>query len=374
MPQLIVFVDALPFDDLARMPRLAAWPWQARLRPGFGYSINLHPELFAGLDPDAVGFFGEWALDRERAPGRRYRRLLPLLDRVCRPYVLNRGLQTLLTRRYRPDRIMPNLPLGWLGDFAIHGEKVADPAFGHPTLFTRHPGLVTVAIEGLAKGRRDRLLVERAAALVAGGARQVYLPLPDLDGIGHADRRSGPRWGAHLGALDAWVDDLAGAFLARHPGGDVFVVSDHGMADVRAGVAFGIEAEIGPPGWDRYHYFTDSTLLRVWVHDPELGPAIADHIQRSEVAALVTHAERVAYGLTNPRFGDFIAVLDEGLCFRPSTFARNIPAAMHGYHPDAASQHAVLLHRGARPPAEAVARTIDVFGILDAALAGDRGV
>lgn len=371
MPALIIFVDALPFDDLGRMPRLAAWPWQARLRPGFGYSINLHAELFAGLTPDAVGFFGEWALDPDRAPGRRFRRLWPILGRVLRPYYLNRGVQSLVTRRYRPGRIMPNLPLGWLGDFAIHGEKVGEPGFGQPTLFSRHADLVTVAADGLSKGRRDGALVMRAAEAIAGGARQVYLPLPDLDGIGHADRRSGPRWAEHLAALDEWVALLGDAFLARHADGDVFVLSDHGMADVRAGVALGIEAAVGPSGWGRYHYFTDSTLLRVWVHDPELGEPIADFIDASEVASLVTHDERVAYGLTNPAFGDFIAVLHEGLCFKPSTFARNIPAAMHGYHPDVASQHAVLLHRGAHPPSGTATRTIDVFGVLDAALARD---
>ena len=45
MPTLILFIDALPFDDLAHLPRLAAWPATARLKPGFGYSINLHGEL-----------------------------------------------------------------------------------------------------------------------------------------------------------------------------------------------------------------------------------------------------------------------------------------------------------------------------------------
>lgn len=368
MATLIIFVDALPFDDLAQMPRLAAWPWQARLKPGFGYSINLHAELFAGLTPDAVGFFGEWTVDHKHAPGRHYRRLLPLLDRLCRPYVLNRGLQTVLTKRYRPDRIMPNLPLARLGDFAIHGEKVGSAAFPKPSMFSRHPALLSIDARGLKKGMRDAELVARATSAVDAGATPIYLPLPDLDGIGHADRRSGPRWAAHLAQVDGWVSGLSDRFLSRHPVGDVFVVSDHGMADVRGGVTFDIEKDIGPQGPGRYLYFTDSTLLRVWVYDPDLGPPIAEYIQASAVAHLITHDERIAWGLTSPAFGDFIAVLDEGLCFRPSTFARNIPAAMHGYHPDVASQHAVLLHRGAHPPDRPVARTLEVFEVLDKAL------
>lgn len=369
MPTLLIFVDALPHDHLPRLPRLAAWPWQRRLVPGFGYSINLHAELFAGLTPDDVGFFGEWALDREQAPGRRYRRALPLLDAALRPYLLNRGVQTLLTKRYRPDRIMPNLPLARLGDFAIHGEKVTEPGFGRPTLFTRHPELLRVTAEGLAKGRRDAALVDRATALLRAGAGQVYLPLPDLDGIGHVHRTDSAEWNAHLAWLDGALDRLADSFLDRHPTGDVLVVSDHGMADVRGGIRFGIEAALGPARPDRYLYFTDSTLVRAWSEDPLQRRRVADFVAGVPRLRVVGDAERRAYGLTNPAFGDIIGVLDEGWCFEPSTFARHIPRAMHGYHPDVASQHAVLLHRGSHPPTPAARRTLDACAVFEEALA-----
>ncbi len=369
MPTLLIFVDALPFDDVAKMPRLAAWPWTARLVPGFGYSINLHAELFAGLTPDQVGFFGEWAVDPEQAPGRDYRRLLPLLDKTLRPYVLNRGLQALLTRRYRPGRIMPNLPLARLGDFAIHGEKVSDPAFPHPTLFTRFRGLVHIDPTGMPKGERDARLVARAQAVVASGAPQVFLPLPDLDGIGHVDRRTGPRWRDHLAQLDTWLEALADAFLTRHPAGDVWVVSDHGMADVVGGVSLPIEATLGPQGRDRYLCFTDSTLVRLWIADPGLHRAAGDFLAGAPHVLVVAEAERRQYGLTDPAFGDMIGVLDEGWCFEPSTFARHIPRAMHGYHPAVSSQHAVLAYRGAHPPTGPVARTLDAYAVFAESLA-----
>lgn len=370
-PTLILFIDALPFDDLAQLPRLAAWPALARLRPGFGYSINLHGELFAGKTPDQLGYFGEWALDGSQAPGRRYKAVLPLLDRLLRPYVLNRGLQTLLTRRYRPGRIMPNLPLGWLADFSLIGEKIDSPRFPAPTLFSRHPGLIRIGSEGLSKGQRDEAVAGRALEAIAGGAEQLYVPLIDLDGIGHTFRRSGREWAAHLQRLDGWVDALASAFLRRNPGGRVFALSDHGMADVHGAVTLELEKVAGPPGAGRYHYFSDSTLLRVWVHDEALGPAIAGYLQDAQVGKLIEHDERVAWGICDPRFGDFIAVLDEGMCFKPSTFARNIPAAMHGYHPEVSSQHAVLAGLGAGLDTAAfggVDRTLQVFPILDRAL------
>jgi hypothetical protein len=369
MATLIVFVDALPFAHLPRLPRLGRWPWRAGLRPGFGYSINLHAELFAGLTPDEVGFFGEWALDRSGAPARRYRRALPALQALCRPYVLNRGLQTVLTHRYRPGRIMPNLPLARLADFTIRGEKITDAAFPRPTMFSRHPELIRVAAEGLPKGHRDAALLDRAEALVRAGAEQVYLPLPDLDGIGHRCRTDSAEWNSHLRHLDQRVDVLANHFLARFPDGDVFVVSDHGMADVRGGVRFGIEAALGPARADRYLYFTDSTLVRAWASGPLHARRVADFVAGVPHLRVVTDDERREYGLTDPSFGGVIGVLDEGWCFEPSTFARHIPRAMHGYHPDVPSQQAVLLHRGAHPPAGPVQRTVDAHAVFEAALA-----
>ncbi len=367
MATLIVFVDALPFDDLGAMPRLASWPYRSRLRPGFGYSINLHAELFAGAPPDAVGFFGEWAFDPAHAPGHRYRRLLPLLDRIFAPYALNRGLQALLTARYRPERIMPNLPLGRLGDFAIHGAKLTDPEFPRPTLFTRHPRLQQVSAGPRRKGERDAAVVTEARRHIDAGANDLYVPLPDLDGTGHRHGTASHAWRSHLAWVDAAVDSLATRFLGRHPAGDAFVISDHGMADVTGGVTFDPTPTLGRQGRHRYLFFSDSTLLRVWVRDPRLEAPVAEEVAAVPGLTVITDAERQAYGLTNPDFGRIIAILDEGRCFEPSTFARHMPVAMHGYHPEVASQHAVLLHRGAHPPAPAD-RTIEVFSILDASL------
>ncbi len=369
MAVLILFVDALPFCELPQMPHLRAWPWQKEVRPGFGYSINLHAELFAGLTPDEVGFFGEWTFDPRQAPGRRYARLLPILDRLCRPYGLNRGLQTLLTRGYRPGVRMPNLPLARLADFAHVGHKVTAAAFPHPTIFRRHPDLQVLDSTGLPKGARDEVLAQRASQAIEVGVAKLFVPLPDLDGIGHRYGTRSQEWRRQLARLDGWIHDLSERFLTRHPHGEVFVLSDHGMADVGGGIPFAPERMLGPPHRQRYLYFTDSTLVRLWISDRRLAGDLTEMLRRIEPLHQLTAAERAEYGLRNLAFGDLIGVLEEGLCFEPSTFARHIPRAMHGYHPDAVSQHAVLLHCGRQPPTIAAQRTTDVFAILDKALA-----
>jgi hypothetical protein len=85
---------------------------------------------------------------------------------------------------------------------------------------------------------------------------------------------------------------------------------------------------------------------------------------------LVTAKERQTYGLTSPGFGDFIFVLDEGLAFAPSTFARHKPAGMHGYHPLAPGQQAVCIHFGPPWRGDLPQRMTDVYHMLRSALGG----
>jgi hypothetical protein len=363
---LILFIDSLPAERVPEMRHLSEWDaWP--LTPGFGYSINLHPELFAGLTPDAVGFFGEWSYDPEHAPGRRWRSVLPALAAVCRPYVLNRGLQTLITSRQHPGKRI-NIPLRHIDKFAIHGEPITSPQFPAQTLFTRHPQLVALSKAGRPKGQRDRSLLEEARHRIDAGHHQIFVPIPDLDGIGHTWGVDAPQYDDHLQHLDTWTADPTRRFLDRYPNGDVFVVSDHGMATIRGGVRLDIENHFGPPSEARYIYFTDSTLLRIWVFQPGLTGAIGEYLENLGQGRVVDADERQRYGLATPGFGDIIYVLDEGLAFEPSYFARHIPQAMHGYHPDSASQTALLLHRGSHRPDQPLERSLHAFAALDAAL------
>jgi hypothetical protein len=367
---LIIFIDSLRYDQATEMPFLGCLPELHLVHPGFGYSVNIHAELFAGCRPDDVGYFCEWMVNPMEAPGRRWRALLPLLDVIFRPYLLNRGLQRLLTRGYHPDHIMPNIPLRHLDKFAVGGEHILSSRFPKPTLFSEHPGLHVLPYRGIAHtGSRDEAIY-RQALVALEEHPQLFVPLPDLDGIAHKHGLGSAEHQAHLARLDDWVAKLAQDFRRRHPAGHIFVVSDHGMANVRSGVHLDIEARCERSGLRTYLYFSDTTLLRVWVYDETLHQPLAQFLGFLPRGHLLTEEERQHYGLTNPAFGDFILVLEEGYCFEPSTFARHIPKAMHGYHPQLPSQWGVFAHDGpplhSPPPQEIV----DVYPLLQDALRG----
>lgn len=368
---LIVFVDSLPYRLLPRMPNLNAVEEKWSIIPGFGYSVNIHAELFAGLLPDDVGYFGEWMYNPPASPGWRMRKLLPILDALFRPYLLNRGLQYLLTRNYRPGHSMPNIPLRHLDKFAMGGKHILnDPqAYPHPSLFTQFPHLHFLLMPRLSRGERDRHLYETGLAAIEE-AKSLFIPLPDLDSFGHHNGMNGEPYQRHMARLDEWIPTLWNRFLQGHPKGHIFTISDHGMVNVRQGIHLDIEEQVRRASSDTYVYFSDANLLRVWVFDEPLRDPIRSYLEQSEGGQLVTPDERQEYGITSPHFGHFIYVLEEGLAFEPSTFARHKPKGMHGYHPLAAGQQALALHLGPRWTGGPPRRMRDVYHMMRRALEG----
>jgi len=366
---LIIFIDGLPFFYMERMPHLSRLPERYEITPGFGYSVNIHAELFGGYTPDEIGYFGEWMLNFSRAPGRRWHLILPLLDRLFRPYPLNRGLQRIITLGYKPDHIMPNIPLRHIDKFSAVGENIHSPNFPRPTLFTMVEGLVVLNPQLVANGERDGLLYRKGLALIEKEVK-IYLPLPDLDGVGHLCGVGSAEYEAKIAELDVWVEELANRFMKLRPRGQVFVISDHGMANVKGGVYLDIEEGVGRAGRETYLYFTDATLLRVWTFNESFKARISSYLADLGYGRIISSEERTLYGLTSPRFGDIIFILNEGFAFEPSFFARSIPRAMHGYHPELLSQKGVLLHMGHQPLAEKPKRATSVFRILKEALLG----
>ena len=263
---------------------------------------------------------------------------------------------------------MPNIALRDLDKFAVAGEHILSPLFPKPTIFSQHPTLHVLAYREIAsKGSRDEVL-HRAALAALDEHGQLFVPFPDLDGLGHRHGVDSAAHNGHLACLDDWIADLTREFRRRHPTGHIFVVSDHGMANVTAGVHLELEQHCGPTGLSSYVYFSDATLLRVWIYNQSLRRPLTDFLGTLPHGHQLTVDEREHYGLTTPAFGDIILVLDEGYCFEPSTFARHIPKAMHGYHPERPSQWGVFAHEGPPLRGRLPEEMIEVYPLLSQAL------
>ena len=357
---LLVFIDSLPFSCVSKMDFVSGARVLCELTPGFGYSSNLVPELFSGRRPDDLGFFCEWGYAPARSEFARVAWLLPLLDRLCASPFMERVIRRLLREAFGPTF---KIPLRYLDRFARVSMDVYAPDFPFPTIFHSAELVSVLPYAGVSRQRDEAGYV--AARQQIDGHRRVFVALPDLDSYGHLYGVGAPEYDRKVQELDTWLRDLCEVFIQRYPGGRMLVVSDHGMANVERGYRLSIEAQVGPSDRDRYTYFVDSTLLRVWVHDAGLQGAVRDYLDSLPVGTVVNPDQREQYGISNRAFGDFILVLDEGVVFHPSSLSDKVPRGMHGYHPELPSQQGVFAAFGAPLPGDVYPRTnVQVADVL----------
>ena len=362
---LIIFIDSLPFNYLPQTRYLSHFPVQQSVTPGFGFSINIKPEMFAGLSPDQLGYLGEWGYCAV-AEDSTSTKLLALLQPARHWPVLDRLLHRAIAR-FCGCRI-DNIPFGYLSYFTHEGrESVYSPCFPRPTLFTQHAiEMVSAESSGQPRGQRDLAACARAEAVIADTNGHLYLSLVDLDYVGHVYGVGSSEYDRFVSKLEEAVEKVITAYRNRHRQINVVVLSDHGMANVHQHVSVHPERIVGPSRRDTYVYFVDSVMLRAWTFDKEVAGRLRDFLHSLGYGHLLSADERQRFDLTgSARAGDIVFVLDEGYCFSPSFFGLRAPRAMHGYHPDVESQKAAFLYEGVTPLGEGHDySTIGVYSVL----------
>ena len=350
-PLLLILVDALEFRKARRMRALRDMPLVVPLRPGFGFSVNLDAELFAGATADEVGFFNEWTYDPEGSPFPRLGWMGSFLDSCGSVYPMDRLLHRIMGRLlFRTS--LGNIPFSQLHLFKPTKVAVWDTEFPLPSLFSEFRDLEVVAahlIPRPAPGIGDRDAAAVAVALHKIRQRKaVFLYLVDLDRVGHVFGPASPEHRRMIDRLDGWLEQLVRTFCDVSPTGQVVLLSDHGMAPVRRSVTIPFRQIAGRSGEDTYVYFLDHTMCRVWSKRGDLLERIRDHLARVDFGEIVRDEERRCAGFASRRWGDLIFLLNEGIVFSPSTYGRGVPAGMHGYHPNCDTQTAVFCYRGPR--------------------------
>jgi hypothetical protein len=353
---LVIFIDSLPFVRLSDCPFLRGAGSVHRVIPGMGYSVNIQAELFSGCYPDEVGFFGEWQYDPAGSPFRRWRLALRALGAVLREGSLaDRGVRRLMSRFSTHPR---SIPFELLAGFRPSGAAPYDQQFPHSTLFSR-AGLIVARGSGARGQSRDARAATEASRLMREESRLCVL-LTELDHLTHVHGVGSEPHRAYLMRLDKWCETLVSEFSRRYPRGISVILSDHGMANTVATTRL----ELGP---NRVHtgegaYFLDATMARVWGRDAACLKRIRDSLQQRTDGRWLPDEERAAYHCASPQWGVAIWLANEGVVIHPSFFStRTAPAAMHGFHPEAESQHGLLVHVGPEGPGAETLKSVQVY-------------
>jgi hypothetical protein len=325
-PVMMLFVDGLPYADRdAVIPR--GWN-TVPMVPSLGYSVNIEAELFAGLSPADLGWFGEWNLVDKRP--RLQRAALRAASVVACGEHVDYLLHRLLERLFR-ERLF-NLPLRSLRSLRRTGSLPYEDTFAHETLFTSHGFVV------LPMAPSDRVVTSAAHAALASGATRLFVPLVELDGLTHRVGLRSVERSRHLANLNESLESLWGVMRARFPNALGIIVSDHGFVDVDRAIPLDVKRLLRRAGvGTRCTWVVDATLARFWTGESNDRAALADELTNLGYGHVLSEPERESLGVADRSCGDVLFVLDEGQTFVPCAMTkRTVPRAMHTYLPSKA--------------------------------------
>jgi hypothetical protein len=367
---VVLIVDALGWRLACEAPGFASsLPYRRRIETVLGFSSGALPTLFTGRMPAE---HGRWLMYRRaqggtpfagfqwtRALPRRLRdsdRMRRLLTRV----VERRGVRGYFHLYDVPRWLLPAFDLAERDDiFAPRGLPLDSlwDTIERRGLTWRRWNWRTPEAENLAG-------LERSVA--SGDDAVLVCYTADLDAALHHEGSGGRAVREGLARYGALLDRIAGAG-DRAPW--IYLISDHGMVDVRETAdVMGRLARL-PVGWPHdYLAFFDSTMARFWWRDGGARAAVTDALAAERWGRWLDDHELERQGALFPRrdYGDAVYLLHPGVLMVPSFMGARPLAAMHGYDPSHPDMAALLWSN--RPVPESVARLKDVRGFLESEL------
>jgi hypothetical protein len=369
---LLIVIDALPWelvretgflDDLA--------PFRGPLKTVLGYSAAALPTLFSGVMPERHGHWAMYCHDPSNSPFKSYKPLLSLAQRlggkgrtrrfIERALPLTSSIKGYFKLYDVPLDLLPRFSLVETGDiFSPGGLRSARSLFDvleergidHRVWTWKTPEASNFADMMRCISRRD--------------ARVFFFYTPELDGLMHA---GGVFCGEALRKLREQESavkrsyETAQAVFERV---SLIVASDHGMTDVVEGhdLMGHVESKVALTYPRDYLPFYDSTMARFWGRRPGALDRLRDALADVDYGRVLGPEDLEDLGLSfeHTHYGELVFLLDPGHVVTPSFMGKDVPAAMHGYHPDYRYSHGVYLSN--RPSETGPAHIKDVLKFI----------
>jgi hypothetical protein len=370
---VVLIVDALGWELAARHPELApSLGHRRRLETILGFSSGALPTLFTGKLPRE---HGRWLMYR-RAAGRspfsgfQWVRALPpafrgsgTLSRLLTRTVESRGVRGYFHLYDVPRWLLPEFDLAEREDIFRPGGLPVDALWD------------TLERMGIRwRGWNWRTseadnLRELEQCVTAGEERVMVCYTADLDARLHREGPAGPGVGHGLERYAALLERIESAAARNGTALWIYLVSDHGMVEVRATADVMGRLERLDVRWpDDYLAFFDSTMARFWWRSPHARREVVRALADERGGAWLDDAALAREGADFParEYGDAIFLLHPGVLMVPSFMGRNPLRAMHGYDPSHPDMAALLWSN--RPVPERVRHLKDVREFLESEL------
>jgi hypothetical protein len=348
---LFIMIDACGWEIIEHDPFARAFaPQRKKLTSVFGYSSACIPSIVSGRWPAEHRNWCYFVYDPEHSPFKRLRLLRWLPRRLTSRRLFRRWLGQFVKAQlnFRGYFDLYNIPFQHISLFDFtekksplkpngmnRGENIFD------FLEQRHiPYYVSDPAKAEVENLADLTFQVRKEQIHFG-----FLYWPELDGLLHRVGNKAPEIPAKLRQYEHWIHDLLAAAQNHYEDVQLFLFSDHGMAncDELLDLKAGIEALPLRMGED-YAAVYDSTMARFWFFHPSSAAQIRQHLEGVSQGRILSDEDLREWQAFFPDhyFGELIFLVNEGVLIVPSHMGERPLRAMHGYHPAAPQSYAVL--------------------------------
>ncbi|GAA5214033.1 alkaline phosphatase family protein [Corallincola platygyrae] len=330
MAKLIVFIDGYPFGHIEKLKELPFLKSFGAMKPSFGYSVNLHHELFQGTNPETLGFFGDMKRVGDKTPLRRKKfHLLFDWTRQKFPF-LSRILYKVLARTVGLN--IAFMPISIASKFTKQGSYLLQ--VNERVEIGEHEYKVICYDRELPFGSRDEKVFKDTLEQIDQGSDRILAAFTELDWLLHKQGVSSEAHTKKNSLLNDALKEMHSRFVKKFPDGEIVIVSDHGMINSHTSVDFRLEEKFGLPFSNGVSYFYDSLYIHLWNDgNSEEYSKIKSFLSNQNQGKFITAEERKKYRIDSSEFGDDIYCLEPGYGFSPNYFGYGLLKAYHGYNP-----------------------------------------
>jgi len=349
---IYTFIDAFGWEIYQQYGFLnKLLPHSRKLETTFGFSSAADPSILTGRYPDEHGHWSSFYYSPETSPFKHFNllSLLPsrLFDRWRVRHILSKAIAKM--NHYTGYFELYSVPFAKLPFFDYlekHDYFVPGGILKTDTIFD---WCVTNNIDYYCSNWRhteESIIEENKKVIREGSIKMNYLYLPKLDGLMHNEGTQNPKVKAKIKWLEQQVNDVYDTARMHYDDVSLYVISDHGMADVTG--SFDLIKQIENLGLiygEDYIAMYDSTMARFWFKNESARQIITNELEEIEQGEIVSDEELAAMHVPHDdkKFGELFFLMNVGLLINPSYMGLSVIPGMHGYHPKDPHSYASIL-------------------------------
>jgi predicted AlkP superfamily pyrophosphatase or phosphodiesterase len=349
---IYTFIDAFGWEVYQQYGFLNdLLPNSRKLETTFGFSSAADPSILTGRYPDEHGHWSSFYYAPEASPFKWFKWLSLLPKKIFDRWRVRHIISKLIAKFY-----------GYTGYFELYSVPFAKlPFFDYLEKYDYFvPGGIlntdTIFDYCIDKNipyycsnwreTEEQIVAANKAEISKAEIELTYLYLPKLDGLMHNVGTQDEQVNTKIRWLEDQVKDVYQTACEHYESVSLYVISDHGMANVSGSIDLikRIEA-LGLEYGEDYVAMYDSTMARFWFNNERSRNIIEAELNLIQEGKVISDDELAAMHVPHQdkKFGELFFLMNAGLLINPSYMGLNVIPGMHGYHPKDKHSYASIL-------------------------------